>query len=165
MTTSTVTTLASHASMEVFDYRCRVAAGDRPFVERHRNFSLSFVRRGSFGYRARGEAFEVVAGSVIVGWPGDEYVCTHDHAGGDECLSFHLSPALVDTLGGDPAIWRRGVVPPQPDLMILAGLAQASADGASTRTGSSAWVPAAVAANVGIASSMTRLSCPRVSAR
>ena len=131
MTTSTVTTLASHASMEVFDYRCRVAAGDRPFVERHRNFSLSFVRRGSFGYRARGEAFEVVAGSVIVGWPDDEYVCTHDHAGGDECLSFHLSPALVDTLGGDPAIWRRGVVPPRPDLMILAGLAQAAANGRS----------------------------------
>jgi hypothetical protein len=41
--------------------------------------------------------FELVTGSILVGHPGDEYMCTHDHhVCGDECLSFHLAPALAD---------------------------------------------------------------------
>src|SRR4029453_3529684 len=65
---------------------------------------------GTFGYRSRGSSFEFVAGSILVGYPGDEYVCTHDHArgDGDECLSFHLTPALVEAVGDRPAAWRRG---------------------------------------------------------
>src|SRR5262249_14149523 len=103
---------------------------DRPFVELHSSFSLSYVRRGSFGYRARGEEFELVAGSILVGHPGDEYTCTHDHVrGGDECLSFHLAPALADTIGERTEIWRAGCVPPLPELMVLGELAQAIAEG------------------------------------
>jgi AraC-like DNA-binding protein len=72
-----------------------------------------------------------VAGSILVGFPGDEYVCTHDHACGDECLSFFLEPELVDTIGGRTEAWRVGAAPPLPELMVLGELAQAAVDGRS----------------------------------
>ena len=117
------TTLFRRGSISVIDYRCSVGPADAPFVERHGDFSLSYVRNGSFGCRARGESFELVAGSLLVGRPGDEYMCTHDHVFGDECLSFQLAPALVETIGGGSEIWRSGGVPPLPELMVVGELA------------------------------------------
>jgi AraC family transcriptional regulator len=70
----------------VIDYRCSAGPADEAFVERHTEFSVSYVRTGGFGYRARVEAFELVAGSILVGYPGVEYVCKHDHVSGDECF-------------------------------------------------------------------------------
>jgi AraC-like DNA-binding protein len=89
------------------------------------------VRKGSFGCQSRGRTFDLVTGSVLVGFPGDEYVCTHDHACGDECLSFFIGPELVETIGDHPDAWRAGVAPPLPELMVFGELAQASASGRS----------------------------------
>src|SRR5438309_5040120 len=124
-------TLFHNGSITATDYRCSARAGDAPFVERHSGFSISYVRTGSFGYRARGEASELVAGSILVGHPGDEYVCTHDHVCGDECLSFFLGPELVDAIGGGAGIWQIGAAPPLPELMVIGELAQAVAHGQS----------------------------------
>lgn len=124
-------TVLQRGSISVLDYRCTVGPADEPFVEQHRSFSLAYVRKGSFGYRARGESFELVAGSMLIGHPGDEYICTHDHVYGDECLSFHLAPEVVDTLGNRTEIWRTGCVAPRPELMVLGELAQAAAQGRS----------------------------------
>ncbi len=118
-------------SIAVFDYRCRVRTADQPFLELHDGFSISYVRKGSFGYRARGETFDLVAGSILVGHPGDEYMCTHEHACGDECLSFAITPELVDTIDRRTALWRVGALPPLPELVVLGELAQAAADGDS----------------------------------
>ncbi|MBS2024280.1 MAG: AraC family transcriptional regulator, partial [Deltaproteobacteria bacterium] len=119
-------------SLKVFDFRCSAGPSDAPFTERHSGFALSYVRRGSFSYRTRGEAHELVAGSFLLGRGGDEYVCSHEHHGfGDECLSFHFSDELVDGLGGPRAIWRRGSLPPLAELMVLGELGQAAADGTS----------------------------------
>ena len=118
-------------TVTVIDYRCEVQPDDAPFVELHDSFSLAYVRTGSFGCRARGQSFELVPGSILVGHPGDEYTCTHEHAGGDECLSFHLAPELVESVGYRPEIWRTVCVPPLPQLMVLAELGQASAEGSS----------------------------------
>jgi AraC-like DNA-binding protein len=116
-------------SISVIDYRCEAGPADAPFVEVHDSFSLSYVRAGTFGCRARGRSFELVSGSILVGNPGDEYICTHDHAAGDECLSFHFAPALVETIGYRPGIWRSVCVPPLPQLMVLGELAQTAAEG------------------------------------
>jgi AraC family transcriptional regulator len=126
-----VATLFRGESIAVIDYRCNIGPGDAPFAEQHRDFSLSYVRKGSFGCRTRGRSFELVAGSLLVGHPGDEYVCTHDHVFGDECLSFALAPALVEALGAGPQIWTSRGVPPLPELMVLCELAQAVAEGRS----------------------------------
>jgi AraC family transcriptional regulator len=127
------TTLLRHAALSVVDRRCSAGPADLPFVEVHRDFSLSYVRSGSFAYHRRGETFELVAGSVLVGYPGDEYTCTHDHGQGhgDECLSFHLSPALVEAVGDRTDVWQTGGVPPLPELVVLGELAQAVTEGRS----------------------------------
>ncbi|HSQ01386.1 MAG TPA: AraC family transcriptional regulator [Candidatus Dormibacteraeota bacterium] len=125
------TTVLRRGAIAVMDYRCGVVPGDAPFVERHGGYSLSYVRRGSFGYRTRGATYELVAGSILVGYPGDDYVCTHDHAYGDECLSFALAPALVEAIGDRRDAWRAGALPPLPALVVLGELAQAAAEGRS----------------------------------
>jgi AraC family transcriptional regulator len=127
------TTLLRHAALSVVDRRCSAGPTDLPFVEAHADFSLSYVRSGSFAYHRGGDAFELVAGSILVGYPGDEYTCTHDHAQGqgDECLSFHLSPALVEAVGDRIEVWRAGGVPPLAELVVLGELAQAAAEGRS----------------------------------
>jgi AraC-like DNA-binding protein len=125
------TTLLQRRSLSAFDFRCTAAPGDKPFVEEHACHSISYVRKGSFGYHACGRAHELVAGSVLVGHPGTEYICTHDHVCGDECLSFFLGEELVDAIGGKAEVWRIGATPPLPELMVLGELAQAAADGAT----------------------------------
>jgi AraC family transcriptional regulator len=115
--------------LEVVDYRCSAGPDAIPFTEVHRGYSVAYVRKGSFGYHVRGESHELVAGSVLVGSPGDEFMCTHDHhVCGDECLAFHLSPEFVELLGGDSEIWRTGGLPPLPELMVSGELAQAAAE-------------------------------------
>jgi AraC-like DNA-binding protein len=128
------TILRSHC-ISVDDYRCTATPADAPVVELHGDYSVSYVRSGSFGYRTCGESFELVAGSVLVGRPGDEYTCTHDHhAGGDECLSFHLTPELVDSIGkprGSADPWRTSALPPLAELAVIGEMAQAVVDGTS----------------------------------
>src|SRR6266436_3016078 len=127
----TATTLLQRQSITVSDFRCSAGPDDTPFVEQHTRHSISYVRKGSFGCHSRGRFFELVAGSVLVGHPGDEYICTHDHVCGDECLSFFLDPELVEAIGARPEIWQVGAMPPLPELMVLGELAQAAADGKS----------------------------------
>ncbi|BEP42892.1 helix-turn-helix domain-containing protein [Variovorax sp. V15] len=127
-----VTTEVRTDAIRIASYRCDAGPDAQPFTELHEGHSVSYVRRGSFGYRTRGNAYELVAGSVLVGCPGDEYVCTHDHhVCGDECLAFHLSPGFVDLIGGDRKTWRTGGVPPLAELVVIGELAQAAADGQS----------------------------------
>jgi AraC family transcriptional regulator len=119
-------------ALGVVDYRCDAGALDKPFTELHTHHSVSYVRKGSFGYHCCGRVFELVTGSVLVGRPDDEYVCSHEHhEGGDECLSFRIDPALVDTLGARPSTWRSSALPPLPELMVLGELAQGAADGSN----------------------------------
>jgi len=125
------TTLLKHRSISVSDFRCTAGPGEKPFTEQFGCHSVSYVRKGSFGCQTRGRTFDLVTGSVLVGFPGDEYVCTHDHICGDECLSFFLEPELVETIGGRSDAWRVGAAPPLPELMVVGELAQASADGRS----------------------------------
>ena len=126
------TTPLKGGAISVVDYRCSFAPCDEPFVEIHPGYSISYVRAGSFGYRTRSGSYELVAGSILVGRPGEEYLCTHDHThGGDECLSFQLAPEVVATIGDRAEVWSSAGVPPLPELMVVAELAQAAADGTS----------------------------------
>jgi len=125
------TILFTSRSVEISDFRCTAEAGEASVVEQFGRHSVSYVRKGSFGCHHRGRLFELVAGSLLIGHPGDEYMCTHDHVCGDECLSFFFQPELVESLGRAKAVWQAGAVPPLPELMVLGELAQAAADGRS----------------------------------
>lgn len=111
-------TVLQVGGMSVLDYRCDAASTDLPYAEVHERFSLSYVRRGSFGCHARGRNHELVAGAFLIGAPGDEFTCTHDHQLKDECLSFQFSPDLIEEIGSDLTIWRAGAVPPLPELIV-----------------------------------------------
>jgi AraC-like DNA-binding protein len=127
----TATTLLERKSIRVSEFRCDAGPGDKPFAELHPCHSISYVRKGSFGLRCRGQSSELVVGSVLIGHPGDEFTCTHEHICGDECLSFFLGNELAEELSDGSSIWQIGSAPPLPELMVLGELAQAAADGRS----------------------------------
>jgi AraC-like DNA-binding protein len=112
------TTLYAGESLTVYRYRCSAGPQDRPYAEVHRCHSVSYVRSGSFGCATLGTKHELVAGSVLIGRPGQEYTATHEHHGcGDECVSVKLSPAAAERL----KLGQNGVaaLPPLPEIMLL----------------------------------------------
>ena len=116
--------------VSVFDHCCDRGPDDKPFSEMYSGFSLAYVRRGSFTCETLGQRHELVAGAFSVGYPGDEYVCSHDHHRcGDECLHFLYAPEIADSVVPNTAAWRTGPLPPLADLMVAGELAQAVADG------------------------------------
>lgn len=117
------------AHLSVIDYVCTATAADAPFEEAHASYSLSFVRKGSFGCCVGARRHELTAGGFFVGAPGDAFVCTHEHHdGGDECLSFQFSHERAEELGGPHELWRCVALPPVAELTPFGMLGQASAD-------------------------------------
>jgi AraC-like DNA-binding protein len=123
-------TVLKSGAIEVVDYRCEAGPGVRPYDEEHQGFSVSYVRSGAFGYRSHGGTFDLVAGAILTGHPGDGYRCSHDHVCGDRCLAFHVAPEVVEQLGASRT-WRTGSLPPLPELMVLGSLGEAAAAGQS----------------------------------
>jgi AraC-like DNA-binding protein len=125
------TAILESAALTVRDNRCELGPHDASFVEIHQGFSVAYVREGSFGYHSRGRFHELVAGSLLLGYPGDEFLCTHDHVCGDECLAFHFSAETIEAIDDRAETWRTGALPPLPELMVLGELAQSAASGGS----------------------------------
>ena len=126
------TELFARDALAVIDYRCEAGPETQPFVERHDRHSVSYVRKGGFAVKARGRTFDLVAGSLFVGHPGDEYVCTHDnHICVDECLSIQFEPELAETICGSADLWCGVGIPPLAEMMVLGELAQSVAQGSS----------------------------------
>jgi AraC-like DNA-binding protein len=126
-----ITDIHQGADLAVHEFVCEAKAGDRPYEEMHRTHALCFVKQGSFGCRTLGRTHELVAGSVFIARPGQEYVATHEHHdGGDECLSVRLAPALAESLGMGRA-WDYAGLPPAPELVVAGELMRAAAEGRS----------------------------------
>lgn len=122
--------LIAKPSFSVIEYRCRADHHERPITELHTSYTASFVRRGSFGYSARGKRHELIPGSVLLGRTGCEYSCSHEHAIHDECLSFSFQRELLDAWAGRriDQVWSRGALPPAEKVMVAGALAGACAD-------------------------------------
>lgn len=112
----------------VCDHRCSAGPGDAPFTEQHGGWSLAYVRAGAFSYRHRGRGFEMAPGAVLAGYPGDDFVCSHDHVHGDHCLAFRFTPELAEAAASGFAAYRVGAIGPHPELMVLGERAAAAAD-------------------------------------
>jgi AraC family transcriptional regulator len=127
-----IKSLCQSQSLSILDYRCTAAPHEEPFTEHFMTHSISYVRKGSFGCQMRGRHFELVPGSLLIGHTGDEYLCTHDHhCGGDECLSFQLTPEFADQMGDATKVWRQGRLPPLAQLVVLGELAWSATQGLS----------------------------------
>lgn len=107
--------LAHGARFAVYEYRCDLGPGARAVPERHARHSLAVVRSGNFTYRRAGRPVLLERGSVLLGDPGSEYVCTHEHGGHDVCTVFEYAPEeLADV--GRPEGFQRATLPPDARL-------------------------------------------------
>jgi AraC-like DNA-binding protein len=124
------TRILQRGPVSVVEYCCDFGPHDQPYWEQHEAWSVSYVQRGSFGCQCAGRHHELVPGSVLVGRPGDDYRCSHDHHhGGDVCLAVFLASELVDELDSRRAAWRSGAMPPLAELITLGELARAASSG------------------------------------
>jgi AraC family transcriptional regulator len=110
----------------VVDFVCTAGRTSRPYPERHATWSVAIVRRGTFVYRdaATNRAGTLHEGWLLVARPGEEFECSHDHDGGDDCTAFELDAALVEDVartipGGGAAALRVPVLPPSPRVSAL----------------------------------------------
>lgn len=123
-------TVLMQGPITVMAYRCEAGHTEAPYVEVHASHSLSYVRRGTFGYHSRGASFEMTPGCLLVGRGGDEFVCTHDHhLGGDECLSLQFSDEWLEASALPTQVGSSRAIPPLPELMMLGELALSCAEG------------------------------------
>jgi AraC-like DNA-binding protein len=116
---------------------CTYGPSDRPFEEQHDNVAVAIVLAGSFQYwSATGRAL-MTPGSLLLGNPGQPFVCAHEHGTGDRCLSFRFAPGLFEDLA--PAAGVRGrpefMLPRVPPLKALSPLLARAAAGAADPTG------------------------------
>ena len=87
--------------------------------------------RGASGAIVAGVFSELVAGSILVGHPGDEYICTHDPSWATNACRFSWTPNWWKPSATAGAVWQIGSVPPLPELMVLGELGQTAANGNS----------------------------------
>lgn len=118
-----------HGPLSVTEFICSAGPGDRPFAEQHRGWSVSYVQRGSFGCRCGSRHHELVPGALLLGRPGEEYTCTHDHhQGGDACLAVFVAPEVMDEVSRGKG-WSSGALPPVAELAVRGERLVAAAHG------------------------------------
>jgi AraC family transcriptional regulator len=77
----------------VSEFLCTAGPHDRPFEERHEQFSVAAVIEGTFSYRADTGTALLHPGAFLFGNSATCYECGHEHSTGDRCIAFNFSPA------------------------------------------------------------------------
>jgi AraC family transcriptional regulator len=85
--------LGEGAEWSASEYICTAGPADRPFEERHEQFSIAAVIEGSFNYRGDTGGALLHPGAFLLGNAAACYACGHDHSTGDRCIAFHFAPA------------------------------------------------------------------------
>ena len=120
-------TLARGDGWTVQDIICTSGPKDRSFAEQHQLFSVAMVLAGSFQYRgsnpANGRGELMTPGSMLLGNPGQNFECGHEHATGDRCLSFHYSPDYFERIAADARVRGPKIAFPVLKFPPLRGLA------------------------------------------
>lgn len=126
--------LVAGPELAVTRWVCTAGPRDRPFPEEHGAATLAVVLGGSFCYRCRGQTHAMVPGAVMLGEPGDAFVCSHEHGVGDVCLAVGLSEAALASAASACAapgrLFAATAVPPRPRMVALArAIERAARDG------------------------------------
>jgi AraC family transcriptional regulator len=93
--------LARGHGWRVTDVVCTSGPSDRAFDEEHSATSVSIVLAGTFQYRSALGTAVMTPGSMMLGNVGACFVCSHEHAAGDRCVSFHFDDAWLERLASD----------------------------------------------------------------
>ncbi len=125
--------LASGPGWSVSDVLCGAGPRDRPFEERHRNACIAVVTEGTFQYRSSEGVALLNPGAMLLGNRGSCFECSHEHAVGDRCISFHFEPDYLESiLSGVPGVRRATFsaprLAPREPLMALVAAAEAARD-------------------------------------
>lgn len=122
--------LAQHPSLRVLHYACSAGPHDPVLPERHEQPAIALVRRGSFVYHAQGRTHALVPGALLLGDQGQEYTCSHERAGGDDCLVFlYATPLLFEVSPRARGRFGQAVLPPLPRLATFFQITQAAVSG------------------------------------
>src|SRR5260221_4448282 len=101
--------LARGDGWTVSDVVCTSGPDDRPFEERHADFSSATVAAGTFEYRAAAGRELMTPGSLMLGGAGQSFECGHEHGVGGRCVAFWYAPAYFERLAADAGA--RGTAP------------------------------------------------------
>ena len=93
--------LFSGEGWRVSDIICRAGPDDRPFEERHNDICIAVVTEGTFRYRAAQGTAMLAPGAILLGNARTCFECGHEHGVGDRCVSFHYTPALMESVLAD----------------------------------------------------------------
>lgn len=93
--------LARGDGWTVSDVVCTSGPDDRPFEERHADFSIAIVAAGTFEYRSAAGRELMTPGSLMLGSAGQSFECAHEHGVGDRCVAFWYAPAYFERLAAD----------------------------------------------------------------
>src|SRR6266511_1792978 len=122
--------LGRDGGVRVLEYRCPASRGEPSRVEEFVEPSLSIVCSGVFGFRSEGHAQLLTTDFLLLGNPRQQYEISHEHAGGDRCLIFHLDEATLAEIA-DARVRRRtgryfarSVLPPLPRVSALRGIVE-----------------------------------------
>lgn len=130
--TATTTIVANGPGWQVRDVVCDSGPHDKTFEEQHGGVSIAVVTRGSFQYRTRAGSAVLVPGSLLLGNAGACFECGHEHAPGDRCLAFHMTPQCfeetVAATGSTRTTFDRPALPPLPQLVPILAAAEAARD-------------------------------------
>ena len=96
--------LARGEGWVVEDVLCTSGPQDRPFEEQHCSVAIAIVAAGSFQYRSTGGRVLMTPGSLLLGNPGQCFVCGHEHETGDRCISFRFQPAWFEEIVADSGV-------------------------------------------------------------
>ncbi|NMO16677.1 helix-turn-helix transcriptional regulator [Pyxidicoccus fallax] len=116
--------------VRVSEYRCPLEKGAPTEPEQFTSTSITLVRSGVFGFRSERGPQLLTAGFAMLANPGQQYEISHEHAGGDRCIIFHIDEALLEeAVGSAPRgaprrYFARSVLPPLPRVEALRHLAE-----------------------------------------
>ncbi len=147
--------LATGAGWCVEDVVCTCTPQDRPFEEQHAGVTMALVVAGTFQYRTPSGRALMTPGSLLLGNDRQCFRCSHEHAAGDRCVSFHFVADYFAALAGDAGLRRPDAPFESPRLPLSRSLAPLIAR-ARTRLGSDApdasddWGPLATDLAIGV---------------
>ncbi len=84
--------------VRVLDFKCQCGRDPRRASEQTQKFTISFTRRGSFGYHIGRRNYEVHSGIVLLEKAGCEYAISHPSTINDECTIFELGEDVLHDL-------------------------------------------------------------------
>ena len=129
--------LASGPGWRASDVVCTAGPHAPVEEERHDGICIAAVLSGTFQYRGSAGTALMSPGSLLLGNDGDCFECGHAHGTGDHCISFHISPAVLEAIaaampGTKQARFRSPKLPPSRGLVSLfaeAAAAREACDG------------------------------------